>query len=142
MRDYRIHSRINIWTGKVVLNWNHYKSMLATIHTMFVNEKFIRIYSFCPFSPWNTRQMHFKNGYLNFIKGLEQCFYSIKEWSKDFKLIQNSNLKDLFTNYTRNVFFLSLMYLVKSIQKITKTLVHKTRHKTPFPSECFTFFIC
>ena len=34
--------------------------MLATIYTMFVNEKVIGIYSFCPFSPWNTRQMHFK----------------------------------------------------------------------------------
>ena len=22
---YRIHSRLNIWTGKVIINWNHYK---------------------------------------------------------------------------------------------------------------------
>ena len=37
------------------------KSMQATtIHTMFVKGKIIRIYSFCPFSTWNTRQMHFK----------------------------------------------------------------------------------
>ena len=34
--------------------------MLATTHTMFENEKIIRIYSFCPFSSWNTRQMQFK----------------------------------------------------------------------------------
>ena len=34
--------------------------MQATINTMFVNEKIIRIYLFCPFSTWNTRQMHFK----------------------------------------------------------------------------------
>ena len=34
--------------------------MLATIHTMFVNKKIKRIYSFCPYSTWNTRQMHFK----------------------------------------------------------------------------------
>ena len=36
--------------------------MQATINTMFVNEKIIRIYLFCPFSTWNTRQMHFKVG--------------------------------------------------------------------------------
>ena len=36
------------------------KSMLATIDTMFVNKKIIRIYLFCPFSPRNTRQMYFK----------------------------------------------------------------------------------
>ena len=28
--------------------------MQATIHTMFVNEKIIRIYSFCQFSPHKT----------------------------------------------------------------------------------------
>ena len=28
------------------MNWNHYKSMLATIYAMFVNEKIIRIYTF------------------------------------------------------------------------------------------------
>ena len=42
------------------MNWNYYKPMLATIHTMFVNKKIKRIYSFCPYSTWNTRQMHFK----------------------------------------------------------------------------------
>ena len=52
---YRIHSRINIWTGNVIINWNHNKSMQATIHTMFVNEKIIRIYSFCPFSLYKTQ---------------------------------------------------------------------------------------
>ena len=31
--------------------------MLAIIHTMFVNEKIIRIHSFCPFSPWNTKKV-------------------------------------------------------------------------------------
>ena len=35
--------------------------MQATIDTMFVNEKIIRKYSFCPFSPRNTRQMHLKS---------------------------------------------------------------------------------
>ena len=60
MRVCRIHSRINIWTGKVIVNWNHYKSMLATIHTMFVNEKINRIYPFCPFSTWDKIQKHFK----------------------------------------------------------------------------------
>ena len=34
--------------------------MLATIDTMVVNEKIIRIYSFCQFSPRNTRQMNLK----------------------------------------------------------------------------------
>ena len=60
LRVYRIHSRINIWTGKVIINWNHYKSMLATIHTMFVNKNIFRIYSSCPFSQWSTWIMHFK----------------------------------------------------------------------------------
>ena len=46
--------------GKSNINWNHYKSMQATINTMFVNENILRIYSLCPFSPWNTRKMHFK----------------------------------------------------------------------------------
>jgi len=64
LQIYRIHSRINIWTGKVIINWNHYKSMQDTIDTMFVNEKIIRIYSFCPFSTWNTRHMHFKRSKL------------------------------------------------------------------------------
>ena len=32
------------------MNWNHYKSIQATIDTMFVNEKIIRIYSLGPFS--------------------------------------------------------------------------------------------
>ena len=40
--------------GKVILNWHHYKAMQATIQTMFGNEKIFRIYSFCPFLPWNT----------------------------------------------------------------------------------------
>ena len=31
--------------GKVIINLNHYKPMQATIDTMFVNEKIIRIYS-------------------------------------------------------------------------------------------------
>ena len=63
MWDYRIHSRINIWTGKVIINWNHYKSMHAIdrIDTMFVNEKIIRIYSFCPFSVLTTK--HKTNAY-------------------------------------------------------------------------------
>ena len=43
---------------------NNYKFKLltiqATIDTIFVNEKIIIIYSSCLFSPWNTRQMHFK----------------------------------------------------------------------------------
>jgi len=34
--------------------------MQATIDTLFVNEKVIKIYSFRPFSLWNTRQMHLK----------------------------------------------------------------------------------
>ena len=34
--------------------------MKDTIDKMFINEKIIRIYSFYPFLPWNTRQMHFK----------------------------------------------------------------------------------
>ena len=34
--------------------------MQDTIRTMFVNEKIIKIYSFCPFSPCNTRQIHCK----------------------------------------------------------------------------------
>ena len=35
--------------------------MLATTDTMFVNEKMKKwIYSICPFSSSNTRQMHFK----------------------------------------------------------------------------------
>ena len=34
--------------------------MWATIDTMYLNEKIIRIYLFCPFLPLNTRQMHFK----------------------------------------------------------------------------------
>ena len=34
--------------------------MQDTIDTMFVDEKIIRMYSFCAFSPWNTRQMNFK----------------------------------------------------------------------------------
>ena len=38
-RIHRIHLRINIWTGKIIINWNHCKSMQATIDTMFVNEK-------------------------------------------------------------------------------------------------------
>ena len=29
--------------GKVIINLNHYNSMQATIDTMFVNEKIIRI---------------------------------------------------------------------------------------------------
>ena len=56
----RIHYRINLWTGKLNISWNHYNSMLATINIMFVNEKIMRIYSFCPFSTWNTRQMHLR----------------------------------------------------------------------------------
>jgi len=36
--------------GKLIINLNHYKSMLATIHTKYVNKKIIRIYLFCPFS--------------------------------------------------------------------------------------------
>ena len=59
LRFLRIHLRINMWTGKVIINWNHHKSMQATIHTMFVIENIIRIYSFCPFSQWNMRHMHF-----------------------------------------------------------------------------------
>ena len=46
--------------GKVIINSNHFKSLLATIHTMFINKKIIRIYLFCLFSTWNTRQMYFK----------------------------------------------------------------------------------
>ena len=57
LRIYRIHSRINKCTGKWIINWNHYKSMQAI---KFLNEKIIRIYLFCPFSSWNTRQRHFK----------------------------------------------------------------------------------
>ena len=59
LRVYRIHLRINIWTGRIIIKLNHYKSMLPTMHTMFVNAKIKRIYSFCPFSTWNTRQIHF-----------------------------------------------------------------------------------
>ena len=36
--------------GKSNYKLNNYKSMLATIHTMFINEKIIRIHTFCPFS--------------------------------------------------------------------------------------------
>ena len=57
---YKIHPRINIWPGKVIINWNHHKSMQAKIHTIFINEKIFRLYSFCPFSPWNTTQMQFR----------------------------------------------------------------------------------
>ena len=32
----------------------------ATIQTMLLNEKNIQIYSFWPFSPWNTKQMHLR----------------------------------------------------------------------------------
>ena len=38
--------------------------MQARGNIIFVNEKIIRKYSFCPFSPWNTRQMHFKRNIL------------------------------------------------------------------------------
>ena len=33
-------------SGKVIINRNHYKSMQATIDTMFINENIIRKYSF------------------------------------------------------------------------------------------------
>ena len=36
---------IYIWTGKVIIKWNHYKSVQATIDSMFVNEKIFRILS-------------------------------------------------------------------------------------------------
>ena len=45
--------------GKVIINSNHFKSLLATIHTMFINEKIIRIYLFCPFSTYNETQDKF-----------------------------------------------------------------------------------
>ena len=62
MLVYWIHSRINKWTGKVIINWNHINKY--NWYMMFVNKKkIIRIYSFFPFSPWNTRQMHFKRIY-------------------------------------------------------------------------------
>ena len=37
--------------GKSNYKFKSFESMLATIDTMFVNEKIIRIFSFCPFSP-------------------------------------------------------------------------------------------
>ena len=66
LRIYRIHTRLNIWTGKVILNRNQYKSMLATIDTKFLNEKIIRIFSFCPFSTVNMRP-HVGGGFIKKI---------------------------------------------------------------------------
>ena len=37
--------------GSLKIILKYFKSMQATIDTMFVTEKIIRIYSFCPFSP-------------------------------------------------------------------------------------------
>ena len=66
--------RLNIWTGKVIINWNHYKSVqLLQFIQLFVND-IIKIFSFCPFSPWNTSQMHFKRSIV--IKKLD----SLNPW--------------------------------------------------------------
>ena len=45
--------------GKVNINLKHYNSMQATIDKMSVDEKIIRIYSFCLVSPWTKKQIHF-----------------------------------------------------------------------------------
>ena len=37
--DYRIHLKIKIGTGKLIINWNNWKSMKDTMDTMFVNKK-------------------------------------------------------------------------------------------------------
>ena len=41
---------------KVIINLNYYKSMLATIHSMFLNEKIIGIYLFCPLTTQHETQ--------------------------------------------------------------------------------------
>ena len=64
MQIYRIHSRINIWTGKLIINLNHFKSMLATIHTMFVNEKNYQNIFILSILTMNTREMHFNRSNL------------------------------------------------------------------------------
>jgi len=51
LQDYRIDFKDTFIKGKINYKLNHYKSIIATIHTMYVNEKIIRIFSFCPFSP-------------------------------------------------------------------------------------------
>ena len=34
-----LHFMINIWTGKIIINWNHFKWIQGKIHTMFVNKE-------------------------------------------------------------------------------------------------------